>query len=58
MGCDQVVGRVTAYISEGSDPVFLPWYSVWVSGETLTLPGSGKPVYGMFDLCRPESGGV
>ena len=46
------------FISEGSDPVFLPWYSVCVSGETLTLPGSGKPVYGMFNLCRPESGGV
>ena len=45
-------------ISEGSDPVFLPWYSVWKSGETLTLPGGGKPVYGMCDLCRPESGGV
>ena len=38
-------------ISEGSDPVFLQCYSVWLSGETLTLLSGGKPRLSLFMVC-------
>ena len=43
-------------INEGSDPVFLPWYFVWVSGETLTLPSGGKPRLSLFMVCVTYAG--
>ena len=43
-------------ISEWSDPVFLLWYFVWVSGEALTLPSSGKPRLSLFMICVTYAG--
>ena len=56
-GTGQVVGCVTNYALVRGVTHILAWYPVWVSGETLTLPGGCKPRISLF-MIRVKSGGV